>query len=59
MKPGQDYNGVAVVHLDGKRPAEMRHDIHFAGGEGLLDGRCLDILHISEPLATQGIFRHV
>ena len=59
MKTGQDYNWVAVVHLDGERPTEVRHDIHFAGGKSILDSRSLDILHVSEPIATQEILCHI
>src|SRR5713226_2115448 len=59
VKPGQEYNWIPIVYLHDQRPAEMRNDIHFAGGKRLLDSGCLDILHIGEPLATQGIFCHV
>jgi hypothetical protein len=59
MKTGQDYNWVAVVHLGGERPTEVSNDIHFAGGKGILDSSGFDILHISEPLATQEILCHI
>src|SRR5688572_31936806 len=59
MKTGQDYNWVAVVHLDGERPTEVRYDIHFAGSKSILDGSGLDILRIRKPLPTQEILCHI
>lgn len=59
MKTGKDYNWVAVVHLSGQRPAEVRNDVHVAGRQSLLDCIRFDILNICKSLAAQSIFRDV